>query len=101
MVQFIEDRAVAGDAPYIEFKVYRKPKDASVVFGYMKFFESSGVQSSIPARKPSATIATSNLGVPVDEAYRSTISYANQRGIPFLWIDDPRGLFPPGKRPTL
>lgn len=93
MVRVIEKTEDAGGAAYIEFKVYPKPADPAVIFGEMTIAESAGGKAPI-------TITTSNLGIPVEEAFLGTLKYANNRRIPFVWINDPRGLFPPSKRPV-
>jgi hypothetical protein len=93
MVRVIEKTEDAGDVAYIEFRVYAKPTDPTVIFGEMTFAESAGGKAPI-------TITTSSLGVPVEEAFLGTLNYANQRRIPFVWINDPRALFPPSKRPA-
>jgi hypothetical protein len=98
MVQIIEAREEAGDAPYVEFRVFPKPKDPTIVFGDMMFLEPN---ETTPFTKQSVTITTSNLGVPADEAFRTAVGFAKRRGIPFVWVYDPRGLFPPTKRPSV
>jgi hypothetical protein len=93
MVRVIEKAEDAGELACIEFRVYLKPTDDTVVFGEMTFAESAGSKAPI-------TITTSNLGVPVEAAFVGTLEYANRRNIPFVWVNDPRGLFPPSKRPA-
>ena len=68
--------------------------DPTVVIGEMSFFESEA------GPKAPITITTSDLDVLVEEAFLSTLDYANQRSIPFVRIIDPGGLFPPSKRPA-
>jgi hypothetical protein len=93
MVRVIEQKSDADEMACVEFRVYRKPTDPAVIFGEMFFIEQEGPRA--------ASISTSDLGIPVDKAFLGTVDYANQRGIPFIWIDDPRELFPPTKRPAL
>jgi|HubBroStandDraft_1064217.scaffolds.fasta_scaffold643547_1 hypothetical protein len=92
MLQLVEQRSDAGDVACVEFHVYAKPKNREVVFGEMLFFE--------PAGRGKAVVTTSNLGVPVGQAFAGTVNYANERRIPFIWIDDPHNLLPPSKRPA-
>jgi hypothetical protein len=89
MVQVVERKEDAGEAGYIEFRVYQKPTDPAVILGEMSFVESES---------GAASITTSNLGALVEGEYLKTLDYANQRRIPFVWINDPGGLFPASKR---
>ena len=93
MAQVIDTKDAAGDGACIEFRVSLSPSDRTTVFGEMFFAESDGGQHSPIA------MTVGNLGVPVERAFLDTVRYADSRGIPFIWIDDPRGLFPPSKRP--
>jgi hypothetical protein len=34
------------------------------------------------------------------DEYKRAYNEAVQYGVPFLWMDDPKGLFPPVNRPT-
>ncbi len=92
IVQVVERREDAGQAACIEFRVYRDPVDDTVILGEMSFAESVGTAIGI---------TTSNLGAPVEAEYLKVLDFANRHGIPFVWIDDPRGLFPPSKRAAL
>jgi hypothetical protein len=44
-------------------------------------------------------IASEKLGTPVDVEFQRVVTYAHQKGIPIVWINDPFGLFPAMKRP--
>ena len=45
-------------------------------------------------------IATSTLGTPVEIEFQRAVTHAHQHGVPFVWVDDPDGLFPPSERPS-
>lgn len=93
MVQVIETKEHAGAARCIKFKVYRSPVDPRLILGDWQYAESvAGPQGTI-------AIATSNLGAPVEMDFRRALGYADRHGIPFVWVNDPHGLFPPSKRP--
>jgi hypothetical protein len=40
------------------------------------------------------------FGTPVRQAYEMAIALAEQNDITHVWINDPKGLFPPGARPA-
>lgn len=92
MVQVIDSKDVAGNGACTEFRVSLSPADRTTVFGAMYFAERDD--------RPDSPIAITEgkLGVPVEQAFLDAVQYADNRGIPFIWIDDPRGLFPPSKR---
>jgi hypothetical protein len=48
-----------------------------------------------------ASIGTSQLGVPVETEFKRAYNDAVQYGVPFLWVDDPEGLFTPAQRPQI
>lgn len=90
MVRVIEQRSEAGDDACIEFRVYPKPTDPEVVLGDMMFAEDVAPRA--------AAITVSPLGMGVKEVFLATLEYANQRGIPAVWVNDPYNLFPLAKR---
>jgi hypothetical protein len=48
-----------------------------------------------------ASIGTSQLGLDVETEFKRAYNEAIQYGVPFLWVDDPEGLFPPAKQPQI
>jgi hypothetical protein len=96
MVQVIDSKDTAGESACIEFRVSLSPTDRTTVFGEMLFAESYD-----GGRHSPRVFTEGKLGVPVEQAFLDAVRYADSRGIPFIWIDDPRGLFPASKRPAL
>jgi hypothetical protein len=45
-----------------------------------------------------ASIGQNQLGTPVKIEYQRVLREAARYGVPFVWVDDPDGLFPPAKR---
>ena len=91
MVQVIERLEDAGAAGYIKFTPYRSPRDHNLILGSWQH----GV-----SHQGVASIGMSLLGTPVKDDYKRAYNEAVQYGVPFLWVDDPAGLFPPADRPT-
>jgi hypothetical protein len=73
---------------YIKFRVYRS-------HGGVRAAWQHGV--SEPGM---ASLGTNLLGNPVELEYKRAFNEAVQYGVPFLWVDDPGGLFPLAVRPT-
>jgi hypothetical protein len=92
MVQVIDKLEDAGGAECIRFRVYRSPRDPNRILGSWQH----GV-----SEQGMASIGTSVLGTPVEIEYQRVLYEAAQYGVPFLWVDDPEGLFPPAKRPQI
>jgi hypothetical protein len=91
MVQVIDRIEDAGGTEYIKFRVYRSSRDHNLILGsWQHAVDEHGMGS----------IGQSQLGVPVEIEFKRAFNEAAQYGVPFLWVDDPEGLFPPGKRPT-
>jgi hypothetical protein len=91
MVQVIDRMEDAGGAECIKFRVYRSTVNPERVLArWQHVFEVNGMGS----------IGQSQLRVPVEIEYQRAFNEAAQYGVPFLWVDDPEGLFPPPKRPT-
>ena len=44
---------------------------------------------------------TSIMDMPVDQAFHAAVQHASDHTIPFVWVNDPYGLFPPEARPPL
>jgi hypothetical protein len=91
MVQVIDRSEDACGAECIQFTPYRSPRDPNRILANWQH----GV-----SQQDMASIGTSVLGTPVTDEYKRAYNEAVQFGVPFLWVDDPRGLFPPADRPT-
>ena len=90
MVQVINKLEDAAGAEYIQFRVYRSSNNLR-----------GGSQHAVDEPGRMASIGQTQLGTPVELEFRRAFNEAVQYGVPFLWVDDPDGLFPPAKRPTL
>jgi hypothetical protein len=88
MVRVIENQ-IPGRSQVFEFKVY-KTKARQRIFGYLKPY--GIVEGS------TATWVKTDFGVDVGEAFRTAMELADQHHIPFIYINDPNGLFPPDQR---
>jgi hypothetical protein len=93
VVRVVERKEDAGPARYIEYKAYRSPGDPRLILGAWQYAE------SVAGAKAAIATATSNLGTPVETDFRRALDYADRHAIPFVWVNDPHGLFPPSKRP--
>ena len=87
MVAVIEGKEEAGDARYIELKVYRSEADPNLIVGSWRF-----------AHGESTLVDQSRPNTPVGTEVRHALDCADQHGIPFVWVNDPDELFPPWKR---
>jgi hypothetical protein len=87
VVGVIEGKEEAAGARYIEFKVCPSPTDPNVAFASWRFPESG---KPIEHSKPANTI---------EREFRFAVDCADQHSIPFVWVNDPDGLFPPWTRP--
>jgi hypothetical protein len=50
--------------------------------------------------KGSALVPGHILGTPVEIEFERAVTAAHENGIPFVWVDDPDGLFPISARPS-
>jgi hypothetical protein len=89
MVQVIERLEEAGGADYIKFRVYRSHRGIRANWQCGQSEHGMG------------SIGTSLLGLDVETDFKRAYNDAVQYGVPFLWVDDPEGLFPPAKRPQI
>ena len=89
MVQVINKLEDAAGAEYIQSRVYRSSNNLR-----------GGSQHAVDEPGRMASIGQTQLGTPVELEFRRAFNEAVQYGVPFLWVDDPDGLFPPAKRPT-
>lgn len=90
MVSIIEHKGEAGEAPYVELRV---GASAHGTLGNWEYAERAGARAAL--------MDWDHDTGPVDEAFRDAVRFAVEHGIPFVWVNDPQGLFPPGKRPLL
>jgi hypothetical protein len=95
VVQIIEAKEDAGAQPYIELRVYRSPMDPNRVLGEWQYAESVPIQP-----KGAIAISQSKLGTPIVIEFQRVVSEAHRCNVPFVWVNDPEGLFPPPDRPT-
>jgi hypothetical protein len=93
MVQIIDRLEDAGGAECIQFKPYPSSRDPNRILA-------SWGPHAVDEPGRMGSLGTSVLGIPVDIEYKRAFNEAVQHGVRFLWVDDPGGLFPPGKRPT-
>jgi hypothetical protein len=92
MVQIIEERQDAGRDDCIEFTVYRSPINPDRILARWQHAKDEG---------HAVAIASEILGTPVDIEFRRAAAYASEYGVPHVWVNDPAGLFPPSRRPTI
>jgi hypothetical protein len=92
VVQVIERRELAKSEECVEVHVYPLPSDHAVAVAKIIYGEPLGYGHRWHI---------SRLDIPALEAYSRATEQAEQRGIPFLWINDPHKLFPPSTRPIL
>jgi hypothetical protein len=41
------------------------------------------------------------LETPAEVEFLRVVAYADAAGVPFIWVNDLNGLFPPSKRPAM
>jgi hypothetical protein len=93
MVTIIENERDAGGAERVRFKPYRSPKTGQIFADWQH-----GMQPIYP--KGPAAVPGSVLGTAVEIEFCHAVREAHENAIPFVWVDDPEGLFPPSDRPT-
>ena len=91
MVQVLDRMEDANGADCIRFTVYRSPRDHTLILASWQHAVSEHGMASI---------GQSQLGTPVEFEFKRAFNEAAQYGVPFLWVDDPDGLFTPAQRPT-
>jgi hypothetical protein len=83
MVAVIEDKAEAGGALLIEFRVHRSEAAPERIAGSWRLAGADG--AAIDESRPDSPIAIE---------LRLALDCADQHGIPFVWVNDPDELFP-------
>jgi len=77
------------DAGVIRFSVHRSSRDPHLILGsWQHAVDEHGM----------ASIGQGPLGSPVQIEYQRVLDEAARYGVPFVWVDDPSGLFPPARR---
>jgi hypothetical protein len=97
MVQIIEKQQDAEGAECIKFRVYRSqnPNTPDLILGEWQH----ATEEPNPGNPKGALgIANSQLGTPVGIEYEHVKTHADKHGVPFVWVDDPQGLFPSSQR---
>ena len=92
MVQVIERRELAKKEECVEVHVYPLPSDHTLAVAKIIYGEPLGYGHRWHM---------SRLDIPAAEAYSRAAGQAEERGVPFLWINDPHKLFPLSMRPAL
>lgn len=95
MVQVVESKEDAGQAECIEFRVYQSPRDPNRVLASWQFAHMEPV-----GPKGAIAIDQSQLGTLVETEFQRVLYCAAQHGVPFIWVNNSNGLFPPSKRPS-
>ena len=92
MVQIIEDETKAGGVENrIEFGVWRTPT-GDIRGRWQDAREEPGRLASIIGSEPFT---------PIEDEFRRVVDWARACGVPFVWVNDPKGLFPPSARPAV
>jgi hypothetical protein len=87
-VQVIDRLEGAG---VIRFRVHRSSRDPNLILGsWQHAVDENGM----------ASIGQNQLGGSVEVEYQRVRHEAAECGVPFVWVDDPNGLFPLAKRTT-
>jgi hypothetical protein len=96
MVAIIEREGDAAGAEYIEFRVYRSPTNPDRILGRWQHTreEPFGARTAV-------AIAQSTLGTPVEIEFGNVVGHADASGTPFIWVNDPEGLFPASNWPAV
>jgi len=87
VVKVIENRTDAGQSAVFEFKVYKSRRR---VLGYLKPYE---LRDGSRARW-----VRTDFGRDATQVFKIVIQLAKHHRIPFVYVDDPEGVFRPDKR---
>lgn len=91
MTRIIEHRSALPNGPVVAIRVRQDPGAIPSVFAEVavEVFGHNPHPDAFPDR------------LPVEEAFLQALDYAKRAAVTVIWIDDPNGLFPPEKRPTI
>jgi hypothetical protein len=79
------------DGGVIRFNVRRSSRDHNLILGsWQHAVDEHGMGS----------LGQNEFGGSVEIEYQRVRHWAAQYGVPFVWVDDPNGLFPPPQRRT-
>jgi hypothetical protein len=95
LVRVIEREEDAGAEGCIEFRVSRSRRDPNRIVAQWQ--DSRLVPDG---RKGLIAIDQSQPGIPVEIEFARAVTCVHECGVPFLWVNDPDGLFPPVERPS-
>jgi hypothetical protein len=89
MVRIVEHRSALPNGPILAVHVRHDAKAEPAIFAHIavEVFGQSAHPDAFPER------------MLVEEAFLQALAYAESAGLTVIWIDDPGGFFPPGKRP--
>jgi hypothetical protein len=90
MVKIIESASDADGESFVELEVLSKPSAPDVIWGIVKFDD---------RRRNRSPHAHHFAGMPVADAHNEALKRADEWGVAFVWINDPKNLFPPPVRP--
>jgi hypothetical protein len=93
MVQIIEDQQSAAGADLIRFHPYLGQRTGQILASWQYHVEPNDP-------KGPASVLSEVLSTPIDIEFCRALTVADHYGVPFIWIDDPAGLFPPSARPS-
>jgi hypothetical protein len=96
MVGIIERKDDAAGAEFIELRVYRSPTNTDRILGQWQH-----TNGSRPVIEPRLQSQQSTLGTPVEIEFERVVAYSDACGIPFIWVNDPQGLFPSSNWPAI
>lgn len=88
MVQIVEKEEDAAGADRIEFRIIHT-QTGHIRGQWQDARDEPGGLASIAHSEPMSLIG---------DEFRRVIIYADSRQMPFIWVNDPQGLFPPSKR---
>jgi hypothetical protein len=94
VVQIIENEKDARGFEHIRFRPYRSPRNPDLILANWQY------AGQPVAPKGPAPIDGHQLGTPVHIEFCRAVTTAHENGVPFVWVDDPDGLFPTADRPA-
>jgi hypothetical protein len=94
VVQVIDRKEDAGTGPRIDFRVNRSPTDPHQILG--EWLHACGPDWGESTW--TVAISRNHGGGLVAAEFQRALEYADSHDIPFVWVDDPLGLFPAAER---